>query len=243
MAGIGIAVRDLVATQADKVVLHQISLDVPPGEVTALVGANGAGKSTLLMTMAGVIRPVAGTIAVGPLSLVGASPDEIRRRGIAIVPEGHRVLGGLTTADNLRAAGSMHARTELDGAVERALGLFPELKERLSVLGRSLSGGQKQMLSIAQALIARPRFLLVDELSFGLAPTVVRRLTGAIEAIAADGVGVLLVEQFTTLALAISRQAYVIERGSIVFSGTAEDLQLRPEVLHSAYFPASRRQS
>jgi branched-chain amino acid transport system ATP-binding protein len=157
--------------------------------------------------------------------------------GIAIMPEGHQVLGGLTTLDNLRAAASMLSRSERDREIERALTLFPELKERLSVTGRSLSGGQKQMLAISQALVARPKFLLIDELSFGLAPTVVKRLTGAIEKIAADGVGILLIEQFTTLALAMSRQSHVLERGRLVFSGSSRELQRHPEILHSAYFP------
>jgi len=237
MPAAGIVVSNLVVARAGKVVLHGISLAVRPSEITALVGANGAGKSTLLMTMAGVLKPQSGEVAIHRVSLIGRTPDAIRRRRVAVVPEGHQVLGGLTTLDNLRAAGSMLSRQDLEAEIDRVLGLFPELRERLSVKGRSLSGGQKQMLAISQALLARPEFLLVDELSFGLAPAVVQRLTTALERIAAAGVGVLLVEQFTTLALSISQRAYVLERGKLAFSGTSNELQSHPEILHSAYFP------
>lgn len=127
--------------------------------------------------MAGVLKPQSGEVAIHDASLIGRTPDAIRRRGVAVVPKGHQVLGDLTTLDNLRAAGSMLSRQDVEAEIDRVLGLFPELRERLSVEGRSLPGGQKQMLAISQALIARPQFLLVDELSFGLAPAVVQRLT------------------------------------------------------------------
>jgi branched-chain amino acid transport system ATP-binding protein len=129
----------------------------------------------------------------------------------------------------------MLAGGELGREVGRALAIFPELGERLPLCGRSLSGGQKQMLSVAQALVSRPRFLLIDELSLGLAPAVVNRLANALKAIVGTGVGILLIEQFTTLALALASRAYVLERGQIVFAGTSAELGQRPDVLHSAY--------
>jgi len=166
--------------------------------------------------------------------------DAIRRAGIAVVPEGHRILSSLTVRDNLRAAGSMHPTGKLSEAIERALTLFPELKPRLDVAGGALSGGQKQMVSMSQALIAEPRFLLIDELSLGLAPAVVKRLADILPRITEAGVGILLIEQFTTLALRLSRRAYVLERGRVVYDGTAEKLRDNPQILHSAYLAGGK---
>jgi branched-chain amino acid transport system ATP-binding protein len=154
---------------------------------------------------------------------------------VAVVAEGHRVLGALSVMDNLRAAGSNLTLAELKREIDSALALFPELIARRKVLAHNLSGGQKQMVAIAQALIGRPDFLMVDELSFGLAPAIVLRLGETLRQIAARGVGVLLIEQFTTLALALSRRAHVMERGKLVFSGTPDELHRRPEILHGAY--------
>jgi branched-chain amino acid transport system ATP-binding protein len=233
-----LAIRDLVLHRGGRPVLHGVSLELRPGEVTGLVGANGAGKSSLVMAVAGALTITGGQVELDGASLVGLAPDAVRRRGVAVVPEGHHVLAGLTVLDNLRAAGSSFRRQELDREVAGALEVFPELKPRLAVGARDLSGGQKQMVAIAQALIARPRYLLIDELSFGLAPAIVVRLGETIRSVAARGVGILLIEQFTTLALALSSRAHVIERGRIVFSGTSDELRARPEVLHGAYLAA-----
>jgi branched-chain amino acid transport system ATP-binding protein len=148
------------------------------------------------------------------------------------------VLANLSVLDNLRAAGSSLSRTELKEEIDRVIGIFPELTARLSLDANLLSGGQKQMLAIGQALIARPRYLLIDELSFGLAPAVVIRLGETIREIVRRNIGILLVEQFTTLALALASRAYVMERGRVVFSGTSDALRSRPEVLHGAYLAA-----
>jgi branched-chain amino acid transport system ATP-binding protein len=212
---------------------------VRPGEITALVGANGAGKSTLVMTLAGLLPALRGKASFDGRAFLGETPDRIRRAGIAVVPEGHQVLSELTVHDNLRAAGSMHSRGRLEEEIEAALAMFPELKARLDVPGRALSGGQKQMLALSQAVIARPRMLLIDELSLGLAPTVVKRLAATLPIFAKNGVGVLLIEQFTSLALSLASEAYVMERGRIVFSGGAAELAARPEILHSAYLAGS----
>jgi branched-chain amino acid transport system ATP-binding protein len=235
MAEAAFHVRDLVVERGGREVLHRISLNVQPGEITALLGANGAGKSTLVMTSCGMLAAKSGSVSVDGAELLGQSPDAVRRSGIAIVPEGHPVLNNISVLDNLRAAALMHSRAEADREVDAALDVFPELKERLQVAGQNLSGGQKQMVVVAQALICRPRYLLIDELSFGLAPAIVQRIGRTIAMIAERGVGVLLIEQFTTLALKLASRAYVMERGEIAFAGTAEELRQRPEILHGAY--------
>ena len=229
---------DLVVHRGGRPVLHGVSLELRPGEVTALMGANGAGKSTLVMTIAGVLPVTRGQVELDGARLHGRTPDAVRRQGVTVVPEGHSVLPFLTVLENLRAAGSALRRADLEQEIDRALEIFPELKPRLKTGAQNLSGGQKQMVAIAQALIGRPRFLLVDELSFGLAPAIVVRLGETVQAIAERGVGVLLIEQFTTLALALATRAYVMERGRIVFSGSCDELRAQPEVLHGAYLAA-----
>jgi branched-chain amino acid transport system ATP-binding protein len=235
MGGTGLLVRDLVVRRGGRQVLHGVSLAVNRGEIAGLLGANGAGKSSLVMTIAGALPSVGGSVQLDGAELLGRSPDAVRRCGIAVVAEGHRVLGALSVHDNLRAAGSNLGANALRGAIADALALFPELQPRLKLAAHNLSGGQKQMVAIAQALIASPAFLLVDELSFGLAPAIVLRLGETLRQIAACGVGILLIEQFTTLALALSSRAHVMERGRLVFSGTPDELHRRPEILHGAY--------
>jgi branched-chain amino acid transport system ATP-binding protein len=219
-------------------VLHGVSLELGPGTVTALLGANGAGKSTLVMTIAGVLPASGGRVELGGKNLLGLPPDSVRRHGITVVPEGHSVLPDLSVLDNLRAAGSELRATELEEEIAGVLEIFPELGNHLKLAAHNLSGGQKQMVAIGQALIGRPRYLLIDELSFGLAPAIVGRLGETIQAVARRGVGVLLIEQFTTLALALASHAHVMERGRIVFSDTSAALRTRPEVLHGAYLAA-----
>jgi branched-chain amino acid transport system ATP-binding protein len=231
----GLIIDNLVVRRAGRAVLHGVSLALNPGEIAGLLGANGAGKSTLVMTIAATLPAESGEVRLGGSSLLGVSPDAVRRRGVSVVAEGHRVLGALSVMDNLRAAGSNLTQVELRHEIDGALALFPELTARRKVLAHNLSGGQKQMVAIAQALIGRPDFLMVDELSFGLAPAIVLRLGETLKQVAERGVGVLLIEQFTTLALALSSRAHVMERGRLVFSGTPDELTLRPEILHSAY--------
>ncbi|MGC1350161.1 MAG: ATP-binding cassette domain-containing protein [Xanthobacteraceae bacterium] len=240
MAASELTVRNLFVSRGGRPVLRDISLSVPPGEITALLGANGAGKSTLVLTMAGVLPPVRGSISCEGVELLGQSPDAVRRHGVALVLEGHPVLTGLSLRDNLAAAAMMHPRHQADREIEAALETFPELRARLSTAAQNLSGGQKQMVVIAQGMIARPRYLLIDELSFGLAPSIVNRLAETIQAIAARGVGILLIEQFTTLALSLARTALVLERGELVFAGASEELRRNPEILHGAYLASGR---
>jgi branched-chain amino acid transport system ATP-binding protein len=145
--------------------------------------------------------------------------------------------------DNLAAAALMHTRRQADREIEAALETFPELRNRLSTAAHNLSGGQKQMVVIAQGMIARPRYLLIDELSFGLAPSIVSRLAETIQTIAQRGVGILLIEQFTTLALSLAKTALVLERGELVFAGASEELRRNPEILHGAYLASGRGSS
>lgn len=233
-------VKDLVVQRGGREVLHNISLDLPPGEITALLGANGAGKSSLVMTMSGALPATSGSVSLDGREVLGNTPDTVRRMGIAIVLEGHPVLNNISVVDNLRAAALMHSRREAEREVEAAIEVFPELKPRLQAAAQNLSGGQKQMVVVAQALICRPKYLLIDELSFGLAPAIVQRLGETIAAIAKKGVGILLIEQFTTLALSLANRVYVMERGDMAFSGTAEDLREHPEILHGAYLASGK---
>ncbi|MDK4703415.1 ABC transporter ATP-binding protein [Rhizobium sp. CNPSo 4062] len=229
-----VSVEHLVVERGGKRVIHDVCFSVAAGKITTLLGANGAGKSSTVMAMAGVL-PRGGSVRLGDITLEGFSPDRIRRAGLALVPEGHRVLGQLSVEDNILVAaleGSTAARRE---GLAHAYEIFPELLERRRQSASDLSGGQKQMVAMAQAFIAKPRFMMVDELSLGLAPAVVKRLAEALKIAAARGIGVLLIEQFANLALDLADQALVLERGRLVFSGTAATLKAQPDILHGAY--------
>jgi branched-chain amino acid transport system ATP-binding protein len=235
MAHEGLAVKALDVSRGGRPVLRQVSLEVEPGRVTALLGANGAGKSTLVLTIAGALKPDAGQVLIDGSDFAGKPPDVIRMAGVAAVPEGHRVLTALTAEENLTAAGSQLSRVELKRAIDYALTVFPELKAWLKQPAGTMSGGQQQMVALAQALITRPKYLLFDELSLGLAPLIVQRLMLVVEQVVQEGIGVLLIEQFTTLALKLAQQVYVLERGAICFGGTPAELEANPGVLHDAY--------
>lgn len=234
-AATALHIEDLCVPRAGRPVLTDVSLEIPSGEVTALLGPNGAGKSTLVLAIAGALRPSAGRVMLGGLDLTKRRPERIRRAGVAVVPEGRRLLPDLTVGDNMRVATYALNRDEADSGTEYALELFPELRDRWGTLGQSLSGGQQQMVVLAQALVSRPSVLLVDELSLGLAPLVVKRLVPTLAAVAASGVGVLLIEQFAHVALALANTAYIIGGGQIRYHGAAAELQSNPELLHSAY--------
>jgi branched-chain amino acid transport system ATP-binding protein len=226
----------LSVPRGGRTVVQEVSLEIPPGEVTALLGANGAGKSTLVLAIAGVLRPSAGKVLLGEKDLTRSRPERIRAAGVAVVPEGRRMLHDLSVEDNLRVATYALSREDARDGVAYAQELFPQLETRRRAVARSLSGGEQQMLVLAQALVSRPKVLIVDELSLGLAPIVVKSLVPTLGEVAAAGVGVLLIEQFAHLALGLATKAYVLEGGRIRYDGTAEELKRRPDVLHSAYF-------
>jgi branched-chain amino acid transport system ATP-binding protein len=233
--GATLRVEGFCVPRGGRPVLRDVSIDVTPGEVTALLGPNGAGKSTLVLAVAGAIRPTAGTVVLGDRDLTGHRPEQIRQAGLAVVPEGRRLLPELTVADNLRVATYALEREDADHGTDYALELFPELKQRWTATARSLSGGEQQMVVLAQALVSRPAVILVDELSLGLAPLVVKRLVPILGSISESGVGVLLIEQFAHVALGLANRAYVLQGGRIRYEGTARELQDNPDLLHSAY--------
>ena len=229
----------LSVARGSKTVVHEVSMRLESGKTVALLGPNGAGKSSLVLALAGVLPVAGGTVRLDGQDLTGVAPDRIRRAGIAAVPEGHQVLTALTVAENLEVAAVTLAAGESRAAVEGAYEVFPELLELRPRLAGMLSGGQQQMLALAQALIAKPSFILADEMSLGLAPVIVRRLMTVVERIAAQGIGVLLIEQFTHVALKLADTVYVINRGEICFSGTAAELRDNPQVLQDAYLAGS----
>jgi branched-chain amino acid transport system ATP-binding protein len=210
-------------------------MEIPPGQVTALLGANGAGKSTLVLAVGGVLRPSDGRVLLGERDLTGMRPERIRAAGVAVVPEGRRLLTDLTVQDNLRVATYALSRADAATGLEYALDLFPELQKRWEIQARLLSGGEQQMLVLAQALVSQPKILLVDELSLGLAPVIVKRLVPTLATVAESGVGVLLIEQFAHVALGLAEKAYVIEGGRIHYEGTSQRLKDEPDILRSAY--------
>jgi branched-chain amino acid transport system ATP-binding protein len=228
-------IEELSVPRAGRPVLREVTLEIPPATVTALLGPNGAGKSTLVLTVAGVLRPTAGRVLLGERDLTKRPPERIRRAGVAIVAEGRRVLSELSIADNLRIATYGLDREQADRGTDYALELFPELKRRWNTSAVLLSGGEQQMVVLAQALVSRPSVLLVDELSLGLAPVVVKRLVPALASVAASGVGVLLIEQFAHVALGLADNAYILEGGRIRYHGSAGELKANPDLLHSAY--------
>lgn len=234
-AGPGLRLEELTVARGGRTVVREVSLEIRPGEVTALLGPNGAGKSSLVLAVGGVLRPLGGRVLLGEEELTRQAPERIRAAGVAVVPEGRRLLPDLTVEDNLRVATYSLSQADAKSGVDYALELFPGLKTRWRVRGRSLSGGEQQMLVLAQALASRPTTLLVDELSLGLAPVVVKRLVPVLESVAASGVGVLLIEQFAHVALALARTAYILEGGRIRYHGTATELNETPELLRSAY--------
>jgi len=233
--GVALRLEELSVDRGGRTVVREVSLDVPPGEVTTLLGPNGAGKSTLVLAVGGVLRPSGGKVMLGDADLTRARPEAIRAAGIAIVPEGRRLLPELTVEDNLRVATYTLSRDERKERIAYALELFPRLESRWKAQSRLLSGGEQQMVVLAQALVSRPRIVVVDELSLGLAPIVVKSLVPTLEEAARSGIGVLLIEQFAHVALGLANTAYVLEGGKIRYHGTAAELRSRPDVLRTAY--------
>lgn len=229
-----LTVSNLTVTDGARSLVAGVSLTVKPGQVTAVIGANGAGKSELVLALAGMLKISEGTVMLDGKPL-NQSPDTIRQAGIAAVPEGHRVLTMLSVEDNLRAAGTLLG-AKAGGQLAKVYGIFPELAERKDQIAGTLSGGQQQMLALGHALMCAPRYLLIDEMSLGLAPLIVKRLLGVVVSLKAQGVGILLIEQFTDLALSIAETAVILRSGKMRYSGPARPLIDDKTLLHNAYF-------
>jgi len=228
-------ITNLTLTRDGKAVVKDVTLTVERGSVTALLGANGAGKSELVLAVAGIMPPFAGRISVDGIDLSGKTPDFIRAAGVAAVPEGHQVLTGLSVEDNLRAAGSLLGRPALHAELARVYHVFPELAERKGQMAGTMSGGQQQMLAIGHALMARPRYLLIDEMSLGLAPLIVKRLAAVVADLTAKGIGVLLVEQFVEVALSLASHVVVLRKGEMRLSVHPDEVRTDRAKLHAAY--------
>ena len=218
-------------------VLRDISLEVRAGEIVAIVGANGAGKTTLLKTLAGVLCPAGGRIALDAESIGGRPAYWVARRGVVLVPEGRGIFGDQSVRDNL-LLGALARREARDSSsvgrdLEHALALFPALCERLDGFAGGLSGGQQQMLALARGLMARPRVLLLDEPSLGLSPILVRQIFDVIERLRVEGITILLVEQMAAQALALADRAYVLEGGRITLEGPAASVREDPAVIQA----------
>ncbi|QHE77200.1 ABC transporter ATP-binding protein [Hydrogenophaga sp. PBL-H3] len=224
-------------------VLHGISIEVPRGKVVTLIGSNGAGKTTTMRAISGMIAPTAGTITLNGKRIDGMEPYQVAKLGLAHSPEGRRVFATMTVADNLtlgafpRLTGS-RPRGDVPADLERAMELFPRLKERRTQLAGTLSGGEQQMLAMARAVMLNPDVILLDEPSMGLAPILVDEVFRIIERLKGQGVTMLLVEQFAAAALAVADHGYVLENGVISVHGPAERLRDDPAV-RAAYLGGS----
>lgn len=228
----GLSVRGAVVERAGQPVVRSVDVDVPLGEVTVLLGANGAGKSTLLDGLAGVAPIAAGEVSLGDVALTSASRPARVRAGLAYVQQGRAIFPGLTVEENFLV-------TAPKDAFGVALDLFPELEKRMNSKTALLSGGEQQMVVLARALLQKPKVLLLDELSLGLAPIVVDRMLEAVRLMATNGMGILLVEQFAHKALAIGDNAMVMTRGEIVLQRPSGELADNPDLLKAAYLTAS----
>jgi branched-chain amino acid transport system ATP-binding protein len=228
-------VHGLEAGYGEIQVLWGVDLTVAEGEIVALVGSNGAGKTTLLRCLSGLLRASGGTIHFHGQATVGLGTEALVRRGLLLVPEGRRLFAGMTVRDNLLMGAYLQPdREAIRGDLERVYALFPVLHERQGQLAGTLSGGEQQMCALARGLMARPRLLLIDEMSLGLAPVAVERLVPAIREIHRQGISILLVEQDAQTALETAGRAYVLEHGAVALRGTGREL-LANEHVRRAY--------
>ncbi len=226
---------DNVSTFYGKIqALHNVSLEVNQGEILTLIGANGAGKSTLMMTICGDPRAHGGHIEFDGQQIQNMKTADIMRRGLAVVPEGRRIFSAMTVEENLAMGSFFQNKEDSEKQLEHVLELFPRLKERFSQRGGTMSGGEQQMLAIGRALMSKPRLLLLDEPSLGLAPIIIQQIFEIIEKLREEGVTIFLVEQNAHQALKIADRGYVLENGRIVMNGTGEAL-LNDDSVRKAY--------
>jgi branched-chain amino acid transport system ATP-binding protein len=233
-------ITDLCVNYGRVRAVQNLSIDVGEGELVGLVGHNGAGKTTTLLTITGSMKPASGQIVFDGRELIGRSPDAVLRAGIALVPEGRRIFGRLSVGENLKiGASTRRDRKEIDGDIERMLDRFPVLERDWSKSGAKLSGGEQQQLAIARALLSRPRLLLLDEPTLGLAPLMVDRVFEILDSLRNDGVTILLVEQNAARTVEIADHTYVMRSGGrIEFHGTAQELAQRAD-FETAYIGMS----
>jgi branched-chain amino acid transport system ATP-binding protein len=225
--------NDVAVLYGEIEAVHGISIAVEPGEVVTLLGSNGAGKSTTLRVISGLVRPASGEILLDGASIVGLSPEQIARRGIAHVPEGRRVFPGLTVRENIMLGASNRgriAKARLRAEADEMFDLFPDIRPFADALGWTLSGGQLQMVALARGLMAQPRLLLLDEPSLGLAPVIVQAVFAIIREIQRRGTTVLLVEQNARMGLSVASRGYVLETGRLVLSGSPAALWANDDI-------------
>lgn len=232
-------INDLHVSYGGIRAIRGVSLEIPDKKIVTLIGANGAGKSTTLRTVAGLVKPDSGSIELDGEELTGKSPNEIIERGIALVPEGRRVFSNLTVLENIKIGGYLR-KDSLDSDIKKMYELFPILKERNWQQAGTLSGGEQQMLAVARALMSKPKIIMMDEPSLGLAPLIVRDIFDIIKEINNQGVTVLLIEQNANMALKIADKAYVMETGKITMTGTGAEL-LADEDIRKAYLGKSAK--
>jgi branched-chain amino acid transport system ATP-binding protein len=231
-----LSVKDLHVSYGNIVGLRGVSIEVAEGEIVAVIGPNGAGKSTLLLTIAGIVRPRQGEVRLSDASILGTAPEILASRGVALVPEGRHIFGSLTVAENIAlGATTRRDRAAIAADIERALDMFPVLRDRYRQRAGKLSGGEQQMLAIARALLTRPKLLLLDEPSLGLAPLIVRQVYDAIFELRRQGLTVLIVEQSVHRAVAAADRTYVMNSGLIAMSGRSADLH-GTAAFDAAYF-------
>jgi branched-chain amino acid transport system ATP-binding protein len=236
-------IRELACAYGKIEALRNVSLSAKVGEVTCLLGPNGAGKTTLMMTLAGILQPTRGSITFEGESLLGLSPAQIVDRGLALVPENRLVFPALSVRDNLRAGAYRRKdRAAIANDIEHQLNRFPRLRERIDQLAGTLSGGEQQMLALARALMSRPRLLLMDEPSVGLAPKVVAEIFGIVRQLHAEGTSIFLVEQNVHMALKVAQQFFLLQQGRVTFSGTPTELA-EDDVIQRAYLAGAERQA
>jgi branched-chain amino acid transport system ATP-binding protein len=228
-----LALENVVVRYGEIAALHGLSLSVEPGEIVALLGANGAGKSTTLRAISGLNKPASGDILFAGRSIVGLGAEAIVRLGVAHVPEGRRIFPGLSARENIMLGASNRgriAKSALAAEADAMFELFPDLRPFADALGWTLSGGQQQMVALARGLMARPRLLMLDEPSLGLAPVIVQKVFATIGEIRGRGAAVLLVEQNARMALSVADRGYVLETGRLALVGTPDELWRKDDV-------------
>jgi branched-chain amino acid transport system ATP-binding protein len=223
-------VEHLNAGYGDTQVLWDVSLELRPGEIVAIIGSNGAGKSTLLGAISGLVKTWSGTVTFNDEDLTGKQPDRLVSAGVVQVPQGRRLFGSLTVEENVLMGAFLRRDNEIKSDIEKLLVMLPRIKERFGFLAGHLSGGEQQQVAIARALMARPKVLLIDEMSLGLAPVLVDSLLEIIKTIHATGVSIVMVEQDVQTALETSSRAYVLETGRFTLAGPSSELLDDPKV-------------